>query len=108
MWMLAALTTGLAFYTTYHGAFSGSVVAMIWLCWLLISAGLLSMTAQGKSVLAFAKEANIEMQKVVWPTRQETMQTTMIVMIMVGIAGFVLWGLDSLMMSMIAKLTHLG
>ena len=56
----------------------------------------------------FAKEAKLELQKVVWPTRQETIQTTSIVMVMVAITGFVLWGIDSGMLWAIGKITHLG
>ena len=54
------------------------------------------------------KEAKIELQKVVWPTRQEAVQTTSIVMVMVTITGFVLWGIDSGMLWAIGKITHLG
>ena len=53
-------------------------------------------------------EAKAELLKVVWPTRQETIQTTSIVMIMVAVTGFILWGIDSGMMWVIAKITHLG
>ena len=52
----------------------------------------------------FAKEAKIELRKVVWPTRQETIQTTSIVMVMVAVTGFILWGIDSGMMWIIAKI----
>ena len=65
-------------------------------------------TAKGEQVFSFAKEAKIELQKVVWPSRQETIQTTSIVMIMVTITGFVLWGIDSGMLWAIGKITHLG
>ncbi len=53
-------------------------------------------TAKGKSLLVLAKEARGEIRKVVWPSRQETMQTTMIVVVVVLLMGLVLWGLDSL------------
>ncbi|WBV68853.1 preprotein translocase subunit SecE [Legionella pneumophila] len=66
------------------------------------------LTTTGKRVFAFAQEAKVELLKVVWPTRQETIQTTTIVMVMVGLTGFILWGVDSIMMWAIAKLTHLG
>ena len=66
------------------------------------------LTSAGKSFYAFMLESKLELQKVVWPNRQETVQTTTIVMAMVSITGFVLWAIDSFMMSIIAKITHLG
>jgi preprotein translocase subunit SecE len=66
------------------------------------------MTTVGKKLFEFAQEAKTEMLKVVWPNRQETIQTTTIVMVMVGVTGFILWGIDSIMMWAIARLAHLG
>ncbi len=54
-------------------------------------------TAKGKSFLQLFKEAKNEIRKVVWPTRQETLQTTAIVVVAVLIVGLILWGLDSLL-----------
>ena len=51
-------------------------------------------TAKGRQVSGFVREAQIEVRKVVWPTKQETMQTTMFVMIVVVIFGILLWLLD--------------
>jgi preprotein translocase subunit SecE len=108
LWVAASVVTGLAFYLTYNFDFSAPVISMVWIIWLGVAGGLVLYTSPGQAVLAFSKEAKIEMQKVVWPIRPETIQTTMIVMAMVGITGVMLWGLDSLMMWSIAKLTHLG
>lgn len=66
------------------------------------------MTSVGKQVFKFAQESKVELLKVVWPTRQETIQTTTIVIVMVTVTGFILWGVDSVMMWAIAKITHLG
>ncbi|GAA6136219.1 preprotein translocase subunit SecE [Oceaniserpentilla sp. 4NH20-0058] len=54
-------------------------------------------TSQGRAFLVLLKEANIERRKVVWPTRQETVQTTMIVVAVVILVAIILWGLDSLL-----------
>ncbi|MBP5143215.1 preprotein translocase subunit SecE, partial [Pseudomonas chlororaphis] len=43
------------------------------------------------------KEARTEIRKVVWPTRQETTQTTLIVVAVVLVMALLLWGLDSLL-----------
>lgn len=54
-------------------------------------------TAKGQAFFGLAKEARVEIRKVVWPTRQETTQTTLIVVAVVLVMALVLWGLDSLL-----------
>jgi len=54
-------------------------------------------TAKGKAFFVLAKEARVEIRKVVWPTRQETTQTTLIVVAVVLVMALLLWGLDSLL-----------
>jgi preprotein translocase subunit SecE len=51
-------------------------------------------TAQGRSTWDFFKESRVEVRKVVWPTRKETVQTTSIVMAMVTAVAIFLWLLD--------------
>jgi preprotein translocase subunit SecE len=52
-------------------------------------------TQNGAAVWNLAKEARVEIRKVIWPTREETTQTTMIVVAVVIVVGLMLWGLDS-------------
>jgi len=56
-------------------------------------------TDQGRTVWAFIQDAQVEVRKVVWPTRQETLQTTGIVVITVIffaiIMGILDWGLGA-------------
>ena len=47
-------------------------------------------TVKGRNFFGFVKSANIERQKIVWPTRNETLQTTMIVIVVVVIIGLFL------------------
>lgn len=54
-------------------------------------------TAKGGAFFALVKEARTEIRKVVWPTRQETTQTTLIVVAVVLVMALLLWGLDSLL-----------
>ena len=107
-WLAIAIITTGAFFCTYYYTFSGPIQSIIWLAWFVLTLLLGYLTTKGKQVFAFALEAKIELLKVVWPTRQETIQTTIIVMVMVALTGFILWGIDSVMMWVIAKITHLG
>jgi len=65
-------------------------------------------TTQGRTTLAFIRDARIEVRKVVWPSRAETIQTTMIVMLMVFVVGIVLWIMDTFLLWAIKFLTGQG
>ncbi|WP_101760310.1 preprotein translocase subunit SecE [Oceanicoccus sp. KOV_DT_Chl] len=63
----------------------------------LVAAFVATQTSQGSAFWKLAKEARTEIRKVVWPTRQESTQTTFIVVGFVLLASLILWGLDSLL-----------
>ena len=73
-----------------------------------LAAFLAAKTSKGAAFIEFAKEARTEVRKVVWPTRQETMQTTIIVMVATLIVALLLWGLDSVLLSLVSFITGLG
>ncbi|MBS0359685.1 MAG: preprotein translocase subunit SecE [Proteobacteria bacterium] len=62
-------------------------------------------TQKGKQLLGFARESQVEMRKVVWPTRQETIQSTMIVIGVVIVVGLMLWGIDSFLLWLVGMFT---
>lgn len=72
-----------------------------WQRWasVLVAAGLAVVIAlqsqMGKSAAAFVRGSQIELRKVVWPTKPETTQTTIAILIVVLLLGLALWGLDS-------------
>lgn len=51
-------------------------------------------TEQGRAFNQLRKDAAIELRKVVWPTRQETVQTTLIVLVFVVIVALILFLMD--------------
>lgn len=63
----------------------------------LLAAYIAVQTIQGAAFWRLAKEARVEIRKVVWPTRQESTQTTLIVLAFVVVMALLLWGLDSLL-----------
>lgn len=69
-----------------------------------IIVGIALSTAKGWQAWEFIKSARIELRKVVWPTRQETVQTTLVVVVFVVITALILWGLDSLFLWLIGLL----
>ena len=54
-------------------------------------------TVRGKGFVALLSESRAEVRKVVWPTQQETRQTTLIVLVVVVLMALILWGFDSLL-----------
>jgi preprotein translocase subunit SecE len=70
-----------------------------------LAAGVASMTEKGRLFVEFMKAANIERQKVVWPTRNETVQTTLVVLVVVIIIGIFIslldWGFGQLISAFI-------
>ncbi len=74
----------------------------------VIIAGLVAMqTVKGRTAVEFAKEARTETRKVVWPTRQEAVQTTGIVLVATLFMSFVMWGLDSVLFELVGFITGL-
>ena len=66
---------------------------------------IMAITDKGKVAINFAREARTEVRKVVWPTRQETMQTTLIVLVVSVVMALVLWGIDGIMVRLVAFVT---
>jgi preprotein translocase subunit SecE len=62
-------------------------------------------TVLGRSIWNFATASRMEVRKVVWPSRQETMQTTLIVFVMVLLMGIVLWLFDMMLSAILRALT---
>ena len=54
-------------------------------------------TERGEAAWELLKGARVEIQKVIWPTHGETVQTTMLVIVFVFLVALILWGLDALL-----------
>lgn len=113
-WDIAKLATALlvlvgsvvAFY--YYADASKLIKVVGMLASVGIAVAIALQTDKGRQVSSFVREAQIEVRKVVWPTRQETMQTTMFVMIVVIIFGVLLWVLDLMLSSLVQTLIGRG
>lgn len=90
-----------------------SDVFIIWrlLAWIALAVVVFfiaGQTQKGKQALAFANEAKIEIRRVVWPTRSETLQTTLIVVVAVIITALLLWALDAMLFRLMTWFTGYG
>ena len=54
-------------------------------------------TGRGRAIWSLLKEARTEVRRVVWPSNQETTQTTLVVLLLVFVFALILWGLDALL-----------
>ena len=85
-----------------------------WLRWISVGAGLvvgalvLAFSLYGTAFREFVVSARVELRKIVWPNRQETGMTTLIVFVFVAIAGFFFWSLDLLLAWATKALTGQG
>ncbi len=65
-------------------------------------------TAAGKSAWSYVRGARIELRKVVWPTRQEAVQTTLLIAAVVLVLAIAIWALDAVLLWGVKALTGRG
>jgi len=65
-------------------------------------------SVQGQAFWQFVQGSRIELRKVVWPTRQETLQTTLVVVVAILAMGIFFWVLDWILGAVTAALTSKG
>ena len=65
-------------------------------------------TERGRTLWKFIQGSRVEIRKVIWPTRQETMQTALTVMCFALILGLFFWGLDFFLLWITRLLTGYG
>lgn len=89
----------------YYSEFSLPLRMLAWLGVLAMAGFVASTTQKGKWVLEFFRDSRMELRKVVWPTREETMQTTLVVAAMVVVLALLLWGVDGILVWIIGWMT---
>ncbi|MGI9290673.1 MAG: preprotein translocase subunit SecE [Gammaproteobacteria bacterium] len=95
-----------AFYEFEEQSLLVSVISV------LVSVGVATavfmLTERGRTLWKFIQGSRVEIRKVVWPTRQETMQTALTVMVFALILGLFFWGLDFFLLWITRLLTGYG
>ncbi len=104
-WFLGIAVIGMAVYGNSYFTQEALLYRVIGVI-LVSGLGLfiLSTTLEGKESLKIILESRTEIRRVVWPTRTETTQTVLIVVVAIIICALLLWGLDSLFGWATAKL----
>ena len=66
-----------------------AILAMV-----VVATVLFFLTKSGKNTAIFLQGAQVELQKTVWPTKMETVHTTLLIFVIVLIVALFLWALD--------------
>ncbi|GLS24543.1 preprotein translocase subunit SecE [Marinibactrum halimedae] len=98
-WLLVALVVAAGVFANSYFA---ADVPLLYRVITLVAAGAFASfvavnTEKGAAFWELLKEAQTEVRKVVWPTRKETNQTTLIVVAVVLVMAVILWALDSIL-----------
>jgi preprotein translocase subunit SecE len=80
----------------------GVLVAFVLAAWVALQ------SVQGQSIWKFIQASRVELRKVVWPTREETIQTTIAVLIFAVIMGVFFWLLDYFLLFVSTKIMRTG
>jgi len=103
-----ALLAGLVTANTVYGEISVLYRAIAAVVVVAIAGFIAASTLKGSTFLSFAKESRTEVRKVVWPTRQEANQTTLIVLAATLVMALILWGLDGIIVRVVGFITGIG
>jgi len=96
-WLVVLLITGAAVYGNSYYSLEPLLYRVLGVSFFILLAFLVALTTkEGKEALSLILESRTEIRRVIWPTRVETTQTTLIVIVAITVAGLILWGLDSL------------
>jgi len=107
--VLALLIVAAGIFGFYHFAEQALLYRVLGLLAVIIVSVFVALQTQmGADSWNFARLSVLEVRKAVWPTRQETLQTTLMVMAMVVVVGLVLWVFDSFLLWAVKLLTGQG
>ena len=106
LWSLVFIILAAAIVGNYVYSEQALFIRIVAVVAAIVVAGLVALqTVKGKSLIDFARESRIEVRKVVWPTRQETIQTTLIIFAVVAVVGLFLFLLDGALIWLVDFIT---
>jgi preprotein translocase subunit SecE len=107
-----ALAIGIVVASLFAYYYFGEASQLLRSLGVLIALGLGAFVAlqsmQGQALWKFVQAARIELRKVVWPTREETIQTTIAVLVFAAIMGVFFFLLDLFLQFVTTKIIGQG
>lgn len=108
-WLSIGGLLAIGIFSFYYFAEQSVLLRVLFLLALVgVSLFIALKTAKGRNTWDFLRETHTEVRKVVWPSRQETLQTTGIVILMVIIVALFVWMLDSILLWLVKLITGQG
>lgn len=101
---LAILGAGIAGFFYYADDVMTLIRAVGLVVAVIVASLVVLQTQRGRDMFGFVREADEQRRKVVWPTRQETFQTTLIVVVITIITAILLFLMDSVFGWLIRRL----
>jgi preprotein translocase subunit SecE len=94
--LIVAITilVGSVFGYYYYASASALLRAVGVFAGFIVAVAVAFQSAQGQTLWRFIQGSRVELRKVVWPTREETFQTTIVVIVFATIMGVFFWLLD--------------
>jgi preprotein translocase subunit SecE len=105
---IAIVLAGLAAFYGLGDATAGWIRWLIVAAGIVVAAGVLAMSSYGRGFRQFVVDARVELRKIVWPNRQETGMTTLVVFVFVVVSGAFFWVLDLILAWATRALTGQG
>jgi preprotein translocase subunit SecE len=102
------LLGGIAAYYYYQDLAITPIRVVALIVWTALSSWVAAQSHKGGTFFRFLKEADIERRKVVWPTHQETVQTSLMVMVVVIIISLFLASVDWMIGAVVRSLLSGG
>ncbi len=104
---VALLVAGIVGFYWFEG--HSALLRVIGLLAAVVAAGFVAVqTDKGRAIWSFFGDARTEVRKVVWPTRQDAIQTTLIVLLVVILMSLFMWAIDGILFSIVKSLTGHG
>ena len=98
MLSVAAMVGGVFAFYYFVGDYGTPVRAAMVIGGVAASLALAYPTEAGRQMLGYVRGASVELRKTTWPTRQESLQATLMIAIVVFIAAILFWSLDSVLL----------
>jgi preprotein translocase subunit SecE len=102
---LAVLVGGMFAFYYWQTDLNTLVRVLILLGSLAAALALGYQTKIGRELWSYAAGSRVELRKVVWPSRQESVQATLMIAVLVVVFALVMWGLDSALLKGVELLT---
>lgn len=102
--LLAGLVYGYGAYEEVSVLYRALVAVGV----VVVSLGIAATTLKGQTFLGFAKDARVEVRKVVWPTRQEVVRMTLIILAATAVVGLMLYFIDMIIVWAVGLVTGIG